>query len=242
MGKADLVTGDSGSLVRAIVNLGVDERKVKLIIHGVDLRAFHPVENDETSREDLGVPQDYRVVISTRNLEPVYDVSTLIKAIPYIIGECPKTFFLIVGGGTLRHQLEELVRKLGVAENVRFAGLVSNKEVPKFLGLSDIYVSTSLSDTSSVSLHEAMACALPAVVTDLEGNRERIKNGVNGFLFSKGDFRGLAEKIIYLLRDMNERRKFGIVNRSIAEKEANYEREMSKMEKLYKELVEAYRA
>jgi len=242
IGKADLVTGDSRSLVRAIVDLGVDERKVRMIIHGVDLRAFHPVENDEKSKKDLGVPQDYRVVISTRNLEPVYDVSTLIKAIPYIIGKCPNTFFLIVGGGTLRHQLEELAHKLGVAQNVRFAGLVSNKEVPKFLGLSDIYVSTSLSDTRSISLLEAMACALPVVVTDLEGNKECIEDGVNGLLFPKKDFTALAEKIIYLLREKGTRRKFGVVNRSIVEKEADYEKEMGKMEKLYKELVEAYRA
>ena len=241
IGKADLVTGDSRSLVRAIVDLGVDERKVRMIIHGVDLRAFHPVENDEKSKKDLGVPQDYRVVISTRNLEPVYDVSTLIKAIPYIIGKCPNTFFLILGGGTLRHQLEELARKLEVAENVKFAGSVSNKEMPKFLEASDILVSSSLSDTRSVSVLEAMACEIPVVVTDLEGNRECVKEGVNGFVFPKGDFKALAEKIIYLLRDEDTSRRFGVINRRYVEKEGNYEKEMRKMEKLYRELIEAYK-
>jgi glycosyltransferase involved in cell wall biosynthesis len=241
VGKADLVTGDSESLVRAVVGLGVDERKVRLIVHGVDLRVFHVVENGEKFKEDLGVSQDHRVVISTRNLEPVYDVSTLVKAIPYVIGERPNTFFLIVGGGTLRHQLEELVRELGVAENVKFVGSVSNKEMPKFLGSSDVYVSTSLSDTTSVSLLEAMACGLPVVVTDLEGNRECVKEGVNGFVFSKGDFKVLAERIVFLLRNEDVRRKFGSVNTRYVEEEGNYEKEMGKMEKYYKELVEAYK-
>jgi len=240
IGKADLVTGDSESLVRAVVGLGVDERKVKLIIHGVDFRDFHPVKNYEKLEESLCIPRDYRVVISTRNLEPVYDVATLIKAMPYVIDECRNSFFLVVGGGTLRHKLEELARKLGVAENVRFVGSVSNREMPKFLGVSDIFVSTSLSDTRSVSLLEAMACGLPVVVTDLEGNRECVKEGVNGFVFPKRDFKALAEKIVYLLREKDIRRKFGVVNRSIAEKEADYETEMRKMEKLYKELIEAY--
>jgi len=85
-----------------------------------------------------------------------------------------------------------------------------------------------------------MACGLPVVVTDLEGNRECVKEGVNGFVFPKRDFKVLAEKIVYLLREKDIRRKFGVVNRSIAEKEADYETEMSKMEKLYKELIEAY--
>ena len=239
--KADLITTDSISSIRAVVGFGVDEKKVKLIIHGVDLRVFRPVENREEFKKDLRLPESHQVVISSRSLEPIYDVSTLIRAAPYVINKCPNTCFLIVGDGTLRHQLEELACKLGVIKYVRFVGSISNEEMPKFLGLSHIYVSTSLSDTRSVSLLEAMACALPVVVTDLEGNRECVEDGVNGFLFPKGDFRMLAEKIVYLLRDKDIRRKFGVVNRRIVEKEADYEKEMSKMEKLYKNLIEAYR-
>jgi len=239
--KADLVTTDSVSSMKTIVDFGVDEEKVKLIVHGVDLKLFHPVENSEEFKKELCMPQNYQVVISTRNLEPVYDVGTLIRAIPYVVDECPSTYFLIVGGGTLRHHLEELACELGVAESVRFVGSVSNREMPKFLGASDIFVSTSLSDTRSVSLFEAMANGLPVVVTDLDGNKECVKEGVNGFLFPKGDFKALAEKIIYLLRDEDTRRGFGSVNRNYVEKKGSYEEEMGKMEKLYKELVEAYK-
>jgi glycosyltransferase involved in cell wall biosynthesis len=239
--KADLITTDSNSAIRTILGFGVDEEKVKLIVHGVDLRLFHPIENKEDLKEELCVKQNYHVVISTRNLQPAYDVGTLIKAIPHIINECPNTYFLIVGDGTLRRQLEELAYRLGVAENVRFVGSVSNREMPKFLGVSDIFVSTSLSDTRSISLLEAMANGLPVVVTDLDGNKECVKEGVNGFLFSKGDFKALAEKIVYLLRDEDTRRRFGAISRRYVEKEGSYEKEMRKMEKLYKELMEAYR-
>jgi len=239
--KADLITTDSLSSIRTIGGFGVDEEKVKLIVHGVDLRVFHQIENSEEFKKELCIPQNYQVVISTRNLELVYDVGTLIKAIPYVIDECPNTYFLIVGEGTLRHQLEELAHKLGVAGNVRFVGSVSNNVMPKFLGVSNIYVSASLSDTRSVSLLEAMTNGLPVVVTDLEGNKECVKEGVNGFLFPKGDFKALAEKIIYLLRDEDTRRRFGVINRRYVEKEGNYEKEMRKMGKLYKGLVEAYK-
>jgi len=239
--KADLITTNSNSALRTILSFGVDEEKVKLVVHGVDLRLFHPIENNEDLKEELCVKRNYQVVISTRNLEPAYDVDTLIKAIPYVIDECPNTFFLIVGDGTLRRQLEELAYKLGVTENARFVGSVSNREMPKFLGVSDIYVSASLSDTRSVSLLEAMANELPVVVTDIDGNKECVKEGVNGFLFSKGDFKALAEKIVYLLGDEDARRRFGVISRRYVEKEGNYEKEMRKMEKLYEELVEAYK-
>jgi glycosyltransferase involved in cell wall biosynthesis len=239
--KADLITTDSLSAIRTIGGFGVDEEKVKLVVHGVDLGLFHPIENNEEFKKEMRIRQNYQVVISTRNLEPAYDVGTLIKAIPYVIDECPNTYFLIVGDGILRRQLEELACKLGVAKNVRFVGSVSNREMPKFLGVSDIFVSSSLSDTRSVSLLEAMANGLPVVVTDLDGNKECVKEGVNGFLFSKGDFKALAEKIIYLLGDEDTRRRFGAISRRYVEKEGSYEKEMKKMEKLYKELVEAYR-
>ena len=239
--KADLITTDSNSAIRTILGFGVDKEKVKLIVHGIDLRLFHPIGNKEDLKEELCGKQNYQVVISTRNLKPEYDVGTLIKAIPYVIDKCPNTYFLIVGDGILRHQLKELSCKLGVAGNVRFVGSVLNREMPKFLGVSDIFVSTSLSDTRSVSLLEAMANGLPVVVTDIDGNKECVKEGVNGFLFSKGDFKVLAEKIVYLLRDEDTRRRFGVINRKYVEKEGSYEKEMRKMEKLYKELVEAYR-
>jgi glycosyltransferase involved in cell wall biosynthesis len=239
--KADLITGNSESLVRAVLRLGVEKNKVWLIIHGVDLKDFSPVKNSGKFKKDLCIPQNYRVVISTRNLEPVYDVATLIRAIPYVIDRFRNTYFLIVGDGTQRHQLEELTYKLEVNENVRFVGSVSNVEMPRFLCVSDVYVSTSLSDTRSVSLLEAMACGLPVVVTDLEGNRECVKEGENGFVFPKRDFKALAEKMVCLLRDEDARRQFGIINRSYVEKEGNYEKEMVRMEKLYEKLVEAYR-
>jgi len=237
--KADLITVDSVSSFRMVVGFGADEGKVKLIIHGADLKMFHPVEDREEFKKDLGVPQSYHIVISTRSLESIYDIDTLIKAVPHILDDCPNTYFLIIGDGTQRRKLEELTHKLGVTENVRFVGLLPNYEIPKFLGISDVYVSTSLSDTTSVSLLEAMACELPVVVTDLEGNREWIKNGRNGFLFPQGHFKALAEKVIYLVKNEDTRRKFGIIGRRIVEKEAGYDKEMGKMEKLYKDLIEA---
>lgn len=238
--KADLITVDSTSSMTAVVSLGVDEAKVKLIKHGVDLRVFHSFEKRAEFRKDIRIPQSHKVVISTRSLEPIYDVGTLIKAVPYVLEKCPHTYFLIIGDGPLRSQLKELAYELGVTENVRLVGFLKPNEVPKFLGISDIYVSTSLSDTTSVSLLEAMACGLPVVVTDLDGNREWVENGANGFLFHQGDCRALAEKIVFLIRDEDIRKKFGVVNRRIVEKKGDYEKEMKKMKELYEKLVEAY--
>jgi glycosyltransferase involved in cell wall biosynthesis len=66
---------------------------------------------------------------------------------------------------------------------------------------ADLYVSTSRSDSTSVSLLEAMACGVPPVVTDIEANREWITDGENGLLFPVGDSKTLAEAVIRMLTD-----------------------------------------
>jgi glycosyltransferase involved in cell wall biosynthesis len=238
--RASLVTVDSQSLIRHVMDFGVCQERIKLICHGVDWKFFGPPVEKTELRDDLDIPVSSHVVISTRSLEPIYDVETLVKAIPIVLRSNADARFIIVGKGSLKNKLEVMVSNLGVSSNVEFVGQVSQTEVSRLLGLSDVYVSTSLSDTTSVSLLEAMACGLPVVVTELEGNIEWIKEGVNGFLFSKSDSKMLADRITYLLSDENIRKRFGAANRKIVLERADYEKEMKKMEDLYNNLIEEY--
>lgn len=240
--KADLITVNSKSLIGTVINFGVTMKKVRLIVYGVNLKKFHQSVGKEKLKEKLKIPSSSPIIISTRSLKPIYDVETLIKAIPLVLKSNMDAYFIIVGGGSLKRKLEMMVERLRISPKVRFIDSVPHMEVAKFLRASDIYVSTSLSDATSVSLLEAMACSLPVVVTDLEGNREWIKDGIHGFLFPKRNFRVLAEKILYLLKNQDIRRKFGVVNRGIVEEKGNYEREMRNMEELYKDLLETCKA
>lgn len=235
--KADLITVDSESSIKLVMNFGAHCEKVRLIGHGVNLKIFNPLAEDKKLKEKLKIPITSPVVISTRSLEPIYDVETLIKAVPIVLRSISDAYFIIACDGSLKRKLETMADELRVLSNVRFVGLVSQVELAQLLCSSDVYVSTSLSDTTSVSLLEAMACGLPVVVTELEGNMEWIKNEMNGFLFPKGDFRMLADRIIYLLRNDDIRRKFGAINTQIVKERADYEKEMGKMEELYESLI-----
>jgi glycosyltransferase involved in cell wall biosynthesis len=79
---------------------------------------------------------------------------------------------------------------------VSFLGLT--ERVPEFLNAFDVYALTSLTEGISNSLLEAMATALPVVVTDTGGNPEVVVTGESGLLFPVGDFRQLAEKLLLL--------------------------------------------
>jgi glycosyltransferase involved in cell wall biosynthesis len=130
-----------------------------------------------------------------------------------------------------------LTKELGISEHVRFVGLVPHREVAQYLCAADIYVSTSFVDSTSVSLLEAMACGVAPVVTDIYGNREWVENGVNGLLYSPKDPKSLAERIIQLIEDEDQRAQFGDKCVEIIRERAIWEKCVSKMEAIYKELL-----
>lgn len=235
--RADCIICVSSALKEEVIRLGALKNKVEIAPAGVDTEEFSPGLRNEMLLRMLEI-DDSPVVISTRSLKPIYDVETLIKAIPLILAEIPQAKFVVAGTGEQEDYLKELARDLGVANNTKFIGWVPRTEVPKYLSSADIYVSTSLSDGTSNSLLEAMACGLAPVVTDIPANRPWIKDEENGFLFPTRGYERLAAKIIYLLKNQEARGHFGRRSRDMVRGEAEEETQMRKLERIYYELVE----
>lgn len=233
--KAEMVTCNSETVRQELIKFGVNPAKVRIIYQGIDTQKFSP-QRDKGFKDRLGL-QGRPVVISTRNFRPVCNVEMLIRAIPFVLEHSPQSSFIIAGDGEQREYLENLAGSLGCSENIRFVGRIAHDELPQYLASSDIYVSTSLSDSASLSLHEAMACELAPVVTNLSGNREWITDGENGFLVPVNDIQALANKIVYLLKNEEAGRKFGRLGRKIIQERAEYEREMERMEGLYQRII-----
>ena len=237
--KADLITCDAHHLVENLIKQGVGEKKVKLIYFGVDTKKFKAECRDTKLREELGAA-DSQIVISCRLLKPIYDVESLVKAIPLVLREVPEAKFIIASDGPQRSNLEKLASPLG--NTVKFTGWLPNDEIPRYLATADIYVSTSLSDGGiAASTAEAMASGVPVIVTDFGDNRKWVKDGINGFIIPSRNPEALASRIVYLLQNESERKQFGQRNRQIIEEKNNWEKEMGKMENCYKELIEKYR-
>ncbi|MBA7476603.1 N-acetyl-alpha-D-glucosaminyl L-malate synthase [subsurface metagenome] len=239
--RADLVTCGGEHMIGELVKLGAGREKIKLIYFGIDTRKFSSRLRSEKLRKKLGI-LDSPAIISFRSLEPIYDVESLIKAIPSVLKEIPSAKFIVAGDGEQRKYLENLGVSLGISGSIRFVGFVENDELPQYLVSADVYVSTSLSDAGiAVSTAEAMACGLPVVITDFGDNRKWVENGINGFLVPPKSPEALASKIAYLLRNEDDRIRFGQANRQIIKEKNSYEGEMEKMGKLYEELIERYR-
>ena len=236
--QADCVTCDSPHMVARLVCIGAPPEVVRIVNFGVDTDKFRQQAAQHDMRTELHL-HDGPVVISLRSLRPVYDVATLIRAIPAVVHAVPGVTFVIAGDGEERASLEALAESLGVVERLRFLGMVANEALPDYLNCSDVYVSTSRSDAGiAASTAEAMACGLPAVVTDFGDNGSWVKDDETGYVFSRGDHKALAERLILLLGDAELRQRLGAAGRRTIVERNSYRSEMKKMEEVYLDLIE----
>jgi len=227
--KANYITCDADHLAKVIENYGVNRNKIKQIYYGIDVQKFKKISQKGRSNP---------TVISIRNLEPLYNVETLIRAVPLVLHEIPNARFIVGGDGSQREYLEKLAKELHCSKNIRFVGRIRNDLLPKYFSLSDVYVSTSLSDGGlSASTAEAMSCKLPVVVTDFGDNGKWVTNDKNGFLIPLKDYKALASRIIRLLKNKRLRRQMGELNRKAIEDKLNFHKEMEKLNGLYKQLI-----
>ena len=211
-----------------IKQLGMMDEKISVIPMGID-DAFLEIGRNrrpEFSKRSF-------VILSNRNLLPIYNVSLLIRAIPTILMEEPKTLFFIAGDGSERENLEREVESLGLTASVRFLGRVPHEEMPDLLGQSDIYVSTSPYDGTSVSLLEALACGLFPVAADIPSNREWIADGCNGFLVSEENANALASRIVQAIRDQRLLAEAYKINRRIVKERAYWDENIRRITELY---------
>jgi glycosyltransferase involved in cell wall biosynthesis len=183
---------------RGIEKLGIGREKISVSPMGVDEAFLESFINREVNQINQWI-----TILSNRQLQPIYNISLLIRAIPMVLKEEPNAKFIIAGIGSERENLERQVKELGISSSIQFLGWVNHEEMPKFLSQADIYISTSLDDGTSVSLLEAMASGAFPVVTDIPSNREWISDGENGFLVPLSEERILAQKIVEAIRNQD---------------------------------------
>lgn len=230
---ADCITCDAEHMKNAMMDLGAEAGNVHIINFGIDTKKFYPAQTDVELRNKLGI-SDYPAVVSLRDLYPIYDIKSLVEAVPLVLKDVPNARFLIAGSGPEEKNLKDLTRSLNIGNNVSFLGRIENNELPKYLTTMDVYVSTSLSDAGiSASTAEAMSCEMPVVITDSGENGKWITSGENGYLVPVKSPNQLAEKLAFLLKDEKKRREIGREGRKVIKEKNDYYGEMRKMEGLY---------
>jgi len=169
------------------------------IYNGIDIDLYAARSESTTSSEVVRI-------ITVARAVPIKRLDVLLSAIASLD---PGLLFelVIVGDGPLLGDLQRQADELGVGNSVRFLG--HRDDVPRLLSESDIYTQVSDSEGLSISVLESMAAGLPAVITDVGGNKELVKDGTTGFIVQPGDVQAVSQRLSKLIEGPGKRVDFG---------------------------------
>lgn len=190
----------------------VDQERIQTIGNPVDLEVFttNHVDSDriKATKQTFAIDQNSMVVGSIGRLEPEKGYDVLIKAVPLVLKNFPRTQFVIVGEGKCRTDLDLLVKELKVQDWVRLVGL--RQDIPDLLKLFDIYVQPSRSEGQPLAITEAMATGVPVVASAVGGLKDLLLHGTAGLLVSPDNPAELSEQVCSLLADADLRKKLSL--------------------------------
>ncbi|MFL6467081.1 MAG: glycosyltransferase family 4 protein [Pyrinomonadaceae bacterium] len=167
--------------------------------HKIDARSISNVVDMERFNYRTRSPIS-PVFLSSRSLEPLYNVECTVRAFSIIQSLIPDASLVIAGDGSQRAMLADLVKELEL-RNVEFLGMVQPDEMPSVYDRADVFLNTPNVDNMPNSIIEAFASGLAVVSTNAGGIPYIVDHERNGLLVEKGDHEGIAQQALRLLSD-----------------------------------------
>ena len=238
MKQADHIQCDADFVKSTIIkDYSVAPEKITVFPWGIDLDVFSKVEKTE-SRQLLNLEEDKFIVIFNRHLEPIYDPLGTLEGFRRFAEDKKDVLLLMLSDGSLKDEAMVFISSSGLEDKIRVIGSKPNEQMPFYLNAADVYISASLSDGTSLSLLEAMACGLGMVLSDLPAIREWAGES-NSLLVPRKNPDAIADA----LNKYYEKRKLvidhGNKNMEIASQRADWNKNYNKLKEIYTSLFKA---
>jgi L-malate glycosyltransferase len=186
---------------------GFCRKPIQIIPNGIEPDRYHLAGTREEHKACLGLDPKLRYIGCIARFHPVKGHAALLRAFADVARSRKDVELLLVGGGPLRDALERQASGLGIANRVQFLGI--RNDVPAILNAVDVFTLTSISEAASLTLLEAMASSAPVVVTDVGGNGEIVRDGVEGYLVPRDDSSAIAHACLNLLENPQKAKEMG---------------------------------
>jgi L-malate glycosyltransferase len=234
--SVDLVYAVSHNIGSHIVaDFSIPESKVHYLPFGIDTDIFSPVP--QMPRNNGSVIE----VFSNRGFFSVYDNETLVFGFSLAYAKDPRLRLTLKGDGPLEESVRNQVKSLGLSDVVTFKKRTAYSDIPQDFRNADIFITTSISDGTPVSLLEAMASGLPCIATDVGGIPEWIGHDKTGLLLPPKSPERVAEAILSLASDPVLRSRLGSAAREVVLMNGQWDSLMVQAEKDYQALIKTYR-
>jgi glycosyltransferase involved in cell wall biosynthesis len=195
-----------------------------------------PDQRKKAFRQKYQIAQDAVVLITIARLFMLKGHDYIIESAKTLSKQYKNAVWLFVGDGNLSEYYKNQVHRLGLADRIKFTGLLSPKEIPLAIASSDILVHCSLREGLARTLPQAMLCAKPAVSFDVDGARE-VVNETTGRLIEPKNVEQLTKACAELIKDKGLREKLGATGRESVKEKFAPKTMVDTIETVYRKLL-----
>lgn len=191
-------------------------KKTRIINNGINVNLYSP--------DQYNPYKDTLNIFMAGRFMNTKDYSTIIRAVDSLNKrgfDHIRVYF--AGDGDTLEECKTLSNSLKTTHQVFFLGMLDEKQLVEEFKKADLYVHSSLAETMSTAIMQALAVGVPCLVSDIPGNHAIIKDGDNGWLFKTQDPIDLSEKILQLYKQRHLLSEMSIKSRKYAEKHLSME-------------------
>jgi len=232
--QLDFVTTPTKTATTLLVKAGL-KKKVVPVSCGIDLERFKPSNDGAYLRRRFDIPTDKPVLLYVGRLDKEKRIDMILRALPDIL-RVTSVHLVVAGIGKEKQSLEELTEKLGIQQEVTFAGFVPDQDLQNIYTVADLFVTAGIAELQSIATMEAMASGLPVVAVNAMALPELVHDGENGYLFSDGDSQMFAEKVVAILSNQTMRAEMSKKSLEII-KNHDINKVIEKYESIYGEII-----
>lgn len=196
--SADHIITVSNSNQSKLMKLGIEKEKITVIPNGYDPNIFKPIPKEQCVKK-LNLPEDKKIIISVGALEEIKGHEYLIKAMSKVVNKKPNVLCFIIGDGSLKTKLQNLISRLNLNNYVKMIGAKPHEEIPLWMNACDLFVLPSLNEGNPTVMFECLGCGKFFVGTSVGGVPEIIINDKLGYLCEPKNPDKLAENILMAL-------------------------------------------
>jgi glycosyltransferase involved in cell wall biosynthesis len=203
----DQVTAISKATKVALIGFeNIPERSIEVIYNGIAPLTIKQGDMNEL-RAELDIPEDHLILGTIARFDPIKNHIMMLKAFADVLRQNPKSTLIIVGDGEERTNIEACINQLNISKSVILPGYQTKPH--NYLALMDIYLLSSLSEGTSMTLLEAMSLSKPCVVTNAGGNPEIVIDNENGFVTPNDDAKRFSNGIFKVINIMENNNRLG---------------------------------
>lgn len=234
------IFGVADAMIEQALAAGIGRREIMHTVYsGMEVDRFDPAHTDRAAaRREWGFGEQDVVVGSVARLFRNKGYEQLIPVMRHATAAEPRLRFLWIGDGAQRGAYERELRRCGLFDRTRLAGLVPPERIPHLLAGCDLLAHTSQWEGLPRAVVQALLMRVPAVAFAIDGTTEVVQNGRTGRLIPLGHLDAFADALVELARNPQQRAAYGEAGRQLCAVRFDWRRMVERIDGIYCGLLE----